>query len=202
MPTLDWLDVVIVAIVLLAAVGGYRRGAASQLLSYGGLGLGLIIGIAVAPLAVGLVASPLAKAVVALVVILGAGAVLSTIGRRLGLHASRLIRRVHLSPLNAFAGAAVGAVIALVVCVAVANLLVHGPSRTLRSAIAGSAVIARVDRDLPFGVRQLPQVAGRAVSPPLSRLVTGVGDVTRSAGRGADLRVGGGGPRRGLSSRR
>ncbi|MGI8493025.1 MAG: CvpA family protein [Acidimicrobiales bacterium] len=110
MPTLDWLDLVIIAIVVLAALHGYRRGAISQLFSYAGLGLGLIVGIAVAPFAVGLVTSLVAKAVVALVVVLGAGALLSAIGRRLGFVASRLTRRVHLGPLDSVAGAVVAGV--------------------------------------------------------------------------------------------
>lgn len=184
MPTLDWLDLVIIAIVVLAALHGYRRGAISQLFSYAGLGLGLIVGIAVAPFAVGLVTSLVAKAVVALVVVLGAGALLSAIGRRLGFVASRLTRRVHLGPLDSVAGAVVAGVIALALCALAATLLAGGPSQTLSSAIARSSVIARVDRNLP-GLNQVTQLARRAAGARLGRLVTGVTD-----GRGPGARSG------------
>ncbi len=181
----DWLDLVIIAVVLLAALRGYRRGAASQLLSYGGLGLGLIIGIAIAPFAVGLVTSLVAKAVVALVVVLGAGALLSGIGRRLGFQASRLIRRMHLSPVDSVAGAAVAGVIALALCLVAANLLARGPSSTLSSAITRSAVITNLDGNLPAGLNQITHFGQRVAG--LGGLVTGVTKPKPSGGRGAGL---------------
>lgn len=181
MRTFDWLDLVIIAVVVLAAVRGYRRGASSQLFSYGGFGLGLVIGLAIASFAVGLVTTPLSKALVALVVVLAVAAVVGGIGSRFGSGASRMIRRVHLGPFDSVAGAAVAGIIALAVCLLAANLLVRGPSPTLSAAISRSAVIARLDRNLPAATNQIGHL-GRRIRG--SRLVTDLTDTTPPGTRG------------------
>src|SRR4029453_9344188 len=74
------LDLVIVLLLVLSALNGYRRGAALQLTAYAGLLLGLIAGALLAPVVAGFVESPLAQAAVALTVLL----VMAGIGDRGG----------------------------------------------------------------------------------------------------------------------
>ncbi len=146
---LNWVDLVIIVLVVVAALRGLRRGATTQVLSYGGLGVGLVVGIALAPLAVGLVATPLAKAVVALTIILALAAIGAGIGSRAGTQGGSLLRRVHLGSFDAAAGMIVAVIITLSVCWIAGTVLANGPSRRLSAGIANSHILRRIDQTLP-----------------------------------------------------
>ena len=62
---MDLLDVLILVWVALAAVAGYRRGAALQLTEYAGLLVGLFVGALVAPVIAGFASSPIVQAAIA-----------------------------------------------------------------------------------------------------------------------------------------
>src|SRR6266508_6194729 len=67
-----------------AAVNGFRRGAALQLTAYAVLLMGLLAGALLAPAVAGLVASPLSQAVVAIVVLFSLAGIGDAIGWVIG----------------------------------------------------------------------------------------------------------------------
>src|SRR5207237_4102727 len=64
------LDLVLVVVVVLAAINGYRRGAALQLTAYAGLFAGLVVGAVVAPRVAKLADSPFGQAALALITLI------------------------------------------------------------------------------------------------------------------------------------
>ncbi|MGZ4137433.1 MAG: CvpA family protein, partial [Actinomycetota bacterium] len=65
------LDLILLAVLVLAAVSGFRRGALMQVLAYGGLVVGLVIGAILAPRIASLVDGQAAQAGVAVALVLG-----------------------------------------------------------------------------------------------------------------------------------
>ncbi|HEY2802954.1 MAG TPA: CvpA family protein, partial [Actinomycetota bacterium] len=62
---MNLLDLVLIALIALAALSGFRRGAVLQLLTYGGLIAGLIVGAVVAPVFASLSEDPSTQAAIA-----------------------------------------------------------------------------------------------------------------------------------------
>jgi S1-C subfamily serine protease len=143
---LDWG---VLALVVLTAVNGFRRGASLQLATYAGLLLGLLAGALVAPRVASLVGSPPAQAGVALVVLL----VLAGVGDGLGwLVGSRIWAMAHRGPLgtlDAVAGSFVSAVAGLLAVWFLAFNLVNGPLPAVSREIRSSAIVRRMDALLP-----------------------------------------------------
>ncbi|MGQ0679564.1 MAG: MarP family serine protease [Actinomycetota bacterium] len=81
---LNWVDLVILALVVGSAVHGLLQGAAVQLFSYVGFGIGLFAGAQLGPLAGDLVSNPAAKIVVVTLTLFGTASLLGTIGRYVG----------------------------------------------------------------------------------------------------------------------
>lgn len=137
-------DVVIVAIGLVAAFRGSRRGLLAQVFELGGGFLGLVLGMAFAPRIVsqftqeaGLKTSLLTVAGVIIAVALGQ-AIGQGIGRRLGLAA----RRLRLGGLDKALGAAFGVAVVLLTYWLVGSLLAQGPVRPLARALRSSRILS------------------------------------------------------------
>ncbi len=173
-----WVDVVVVVLVLLALARGRRRGAASQLLSYGGFWLGLLVGAAVAPLVVRHFHSLDAKALSAVIVVLVGGFVVGGIGGALGVRAWRLLRRGHLGPIDSVVGMAVAAVATLLACWLAGTILVVGPSPTISSGIEGSRVLKALDNDLPSAPSIFARVRRFADTSGFPQVFSGIGPPT------------------------
>lgn len=145
----DWVDVVVIAIALIAAVRGLRLGAAIQILSYGGFWLGLLAGAALAPLAANGIHDAVTRAAVSLAFVFGAAIVLGAIGRAVGGGLWRGLRQVHLGSADAALGVGVGVVATLLACWLAGTILVQGPIPALSSGIAESGILRSLDRALP-----------------------------------------------------
>lgn len=74
----------ILALLVGAAVNGALQGAAIQLFSYAGFGIGLLLGARLGPLAAGFVQNPAGKIVVVLLVLFGMASILGTVGKYMG----------------------------------------------------------------------------------------------------------------------
>ncbi len=146
---MDWLDVVLIGAVVLAGIHGLRLGALMQVLTFGGFWLGLTLGTLLAAAVVSSVSGTSARTVVTLVAVLGLGILLGTAGRAVGAWSNALLRRIHLGPVDAVAGAAVAMVAVLLTAWVVAGFLSQTNYRGLDSAISGSAVLRAVDDTLP-----------------------------------------------------
>jgi S1-C subfamily serine protease len=146
---MNWVDIVLLVLVVLAAIEGLRMGAVMQLLSFGGFWLGLFVGAVLAPPIARLVHTADAKMLVAIVVLFGSASVLGAVGRVLGMSSSRAIRRFHLGPLDSGLGVAVGVVATLVACWLVAGLFVQSSLTWLNADIQSSRIIRGMDSILP-----------------------------------------------------
>lgn len=170
----DWIDWVLIALAIVAAVRGLRLGAAVQVLSYGGFWLGLVVGALVAPLAVGQVRSQTGKAAVSLVVVFGVAAVLGAVGRGVGARLWRVLRKVHLAMADAGLGLGVAVVATLLACWLAATILIQGPSSRLAAAIANSRILTTMDRVLPPAPSVFNRIRGFVNTSGLPQVFAGI----------------------------
>lgn len=152
------LDLLILAMVALAAVYGLTRGAVTQLFSFGGFWVGLVIGASLAPSAARLASSPTSQAFISLLVLLVVPAMLGGVGQQLGVRALGALRRARLGPADAAVGAVIasGATLAIVWLLAV--VLSTGPSKALSDAIHGSEVARALVENLPPAPQVFAQI--------------------------------------------
>src|SRR5271169_4693785 len=87
----NWVDYVLLVIVALSGIHGLRLGAAMQVLTFGGLLLGLFLGALLAPSVARLVHSSTAKALVAVIVLVGVASIVGGLGRLLGARSGRIL---------------------------------------------------------------------------------------------------------------
>lgn len=146
---MDVLDLILVVVVVLAAVNGYRRGAALQLTAYAGLALGLIAGALLAPHIASRVGSPFGQAAVALLVLVAAAAIGDAIGWLIGSRIWAIARRGMLGTVDSAAGSLVAIVAVLLSAWFIGFNLVNGPFQTVSNQIRGSAIIRGLDHALP-----------------------------------------------------
>ena len=146
---MNLLDVLIIALVVLAALNGYRRGAALQLTTYAGLLAGLLIGAVLAPGFAAIATSPFATAAIALFVLLAFAGIGDAIGWILGVRVWAAARESGLGALDSAAGSGVAVIAVLLAVWFIGYNLANGPFPPLASEIRGSAVVRRLDSTLP-----------------------------------------------------
>lgn len=152
------LDLLLIVVLVLAGVSGYRRGLALQALSFGGLLLGLAAGALLAPVAAGLVESPVAQAGAAtatLIVLAGLG---DGVGWLVGARLRQRARATRFGQADAAGGSVVAVVASLVAIWFVALNLVNGPVPGVSKEIRGSAIVRTLDDALPEPPSLLAQV--------------------------------------------
>ena len=155
---MDLLDLFLVALIALAAFTGFRRGALLQVLTFGGLLLGLLAGAAIAPDFAKLATKPATQAVIALISFLAIAAVGDALGWMVGSRLYAVARTSRLAAVDAAGGSFV-AVVAVVLAIWFIGLnLAAGPFPGLARQIRGSAVIRGIDAVLPPPPSLLAQV--------------------------------------------
>ena len=160
MAAVNGLDWVIVALLLLSIVTGFRRGAALQLVTYTGLIAGLVVGALVAPRVAGFARDPFAQAAAALLTLLLMAAAGDAVGWLIGRRVWAAARRSRLDPLDSGAGSVIAGVAALLTVWFLAFNLVQGPFPILSRQIRGSAIVRTIDSMLPRPPSILAQVRG------------------------------------------
>jgi S1-C subfamily serine protease len=143
------LDLALLALVLFAAVSGFRRGAMMQVLAYGGLVVGLILGAVIAPRVAGLVEADAVQAGVAVAVVLGSAGVGNAAGWLAGTYVRAHARRTRLAAADAAGGSLVSMVAVALAIWFLAFNLVNGPFPGLAGEIRGSAVVRTLDAAMP-----------------------------------------------------
>jgi S1-C subfamily serine protease len=143
------LDVVILLLVGLSIVAGFRRGAALQVVTYTGLVLGLIAGALLGPTIARLADDPFVQAALALGTLLALAAVGDAAGWAIGRHVWAAARRSRLDPIDAGAGSVVAGAATLIVTWFLAFNLVQGPFPTVSEQIRASAIVRALDAVLP-----------------------------------------------------
>ena len=142
------VDLVVVVVVALAAIRGLRLGAIVQVLSYGGLLLGLYFGARLASVTVRWVQSQPARGSVALVTMLGAATIGAVAGRIAGNFVFVRVHRGRLGSVDSALGVGVAVVASLLVIWLLASTLVNS-SLHLSSSIGDSRIIRSLDDVLP-----------------------------------------------------
>jgi S1-C subfamily serine protease len=146
---MNWVDWLLLVLVVVSGIHGLRLGAASQVLSFGGFWLGLFLGALVAPPLVGLAKGRDARSVIALVVVFGAAFILGGVGRLLGARSASALRRVRLGAVDAAAGVAVAVVATLVAAWLVGSFLANSRFTSLDAAVDKSHILHAMDDVLP-----------------------------------------------------
>jgi len=146
---MDWLDGVIVFVLLLAALHGLRVGALVQVLSLVGFALGVTVGALSTDVIAPSLHTAMTKTVVSIALVVGLGAVFGVLGRVIGTHGNLAARRLRLGPVDSLLGLGVALVTTLFVVWLLANELVVAPYIWLSSAIEGSRVVRAVDDVMP-----------------------------------------------------
>lgn len=146
---LDWVDLVMLVLILLALVRGLRLGATVQVLTFGGFWVGLLGGALLAPHVAALVSPGAFRTVVSIFVVFGMGGLVSGIGRTLGTRAWRVLRRVRLGSADSSLGAAVAGAATLFACWIAAGILVSAPFALLSAGIEQSQILRAMDSVLP-----------------------------------------------------
>jgi S1-C subfamily serine protease len=153
----DLLDVALIVLAGLALYSGYRRGAVLQVLTFGGMLIGLLIGALVAPQVAALFTDPTAQSVVALVTFLAFAALGDVGGWMIGARLRLVTRRSRLATVDAAGGSVVAIIALLLATWFVALNLVGGPWPPLSREIRGSAIVRALDGTLP----EPPSVLGK-----------------------------------------
>lgn len=138
---------------------GWRQGAVSQLAAFGGLALGLLAGMLVAPAISGLFVDEPGRslALLTLVVLLVAMLIGQSIGARVGLRLHGAVHRAGVGTVDRVAGVGVGALGLVFVVWLLASVLAQGPFPGLAQQVRSSQAVQAVDAALP----PPPDVAGR-----------------------------------------
>jgi S1-C subfamily serine protease len=147
----DWVDLLIIGLMLLAAVHGLRLGALVQILTFGGFWLGFLLGTVVW---VPLLHTPHDDATRSIVIV---GLVLMTasafgyFGRVLGAYSNITLRRHHLGDVDAILGVGVAIIAVLLSAWLVAAVISSPNSRftSLSSAVERSDILHSIDSLLP-----------------------------------------------------
>lgn len=203
---MNLLDLLVLACLLLAAVRGYREGALSQVATFAGVALGLVVGAVLAPTVAKAIANGPGTSLALWTLGLLVGAVI--LGQGLGIAVGWRIRRaahaVGGAAVDRGAGTVVGMAAVLLAVWLLAGAFARGPYPSLARQVGDSRVIGAIDDTLPqppdvfarvgsyFNRNGFPQVfndigGGTAppVDPPSSRAV----EAAQSAGAASTVRV-------------
>jgi S1-C subfamily serine protease len=143
------LDVLILTFLVAAGVSGFRRGALLQLLAYGGLALGLVVGAILAPPIASLWENHAAQAGIAVTVVLSLAGIGNAAGWLAGSYVRHHTRRTWFGGADAAGGSVVSVVAVLLATWFLALNLVNGPFPTLSREIRSSAVVRTIGSALP-----------------------------------------------------
>jgi S1-C subfamily serine protease len=147
----DWVDLLIIGLMLLAAVHGLRLGALVQILTFGGFFLGFFVGALVWVPALDFVHDEALRAIITVVAVLCTASALGYVGRVLGNYSNLSLRRHHLGAVDSAMGVVVAVVAVLLSAWLVASVISSPNSRYawLSSAVARSDILHSVDGVLP-----------------------------------------------------
>jgi S1-C subfamily serine protease len=147
----NWVDLLIIGLMLLAAVHGLRLGALVQILTFGGFWLGLLLGTVLWVHALAFIHQENERAIITVVAVFLTAATLSVLGRIIGTYSNVTLRRHHLGHIDAALGVGVAVVAVLLSSWLVASVILSPNSRFtwLSSAVARSDILHSVDRVLP-----------------------------------------------------
>lgn len=143
------IDVILLALLVLAATLGYRRGAILQLFTYGGLLLGIVAGALLAPITAGAAKDPAAQAAIAVATLLIPAGIGDLAGWLIGGRLRARARGTRLGRVDAAGGSLVGLTATILAIWLVSFSLANGPIVPVADQIQRSAVVRGLDAALP-----------------------------------------------------
>lgn len=153
---MNWVDLLVIVLALIAAVSGARQGMVTAIASLSGVLLGAIVGVRIAPVLVERFSSATTRVAFTVAILI----LLVALGETIGVWAGRTVReRMHIEPIrqvDSALGTVVLALAVLVVAWLVAVPLTSASSAGLASAVKHSVILGTVDKVMPETVRQLP----------------------------------------------
>src|SRR4051812_29129455 len=153
---MSWVDLVVVALALLAAISGWRHGMAVALLSFVGVLGGAIIGVRVAPLLAEGISNTNTRVIVSVAVVV----MLVVLGETSGVFLGRRVRDRITGERFLVVASTLGSILQAL-AVVVAAWLVALPLATaslpgIAAGVRGSQVLSAVDSVMPTAAKQLP----------------------------------------------
>jgi S1-C subfamily serine protease len=147
----DWVDLLIIGLLLLAAVHGLRLGALIQILTFAGFWLGLWLGALVWTNLLKTPHDSTTRAIVIIALVLGTACGLGYLGRVIGTYSNISLRRHHLGNVDAALGVGV-AVVAVLLSVWLVAAVISSPNSrfaSLDAAVSRSDILHSIDQILP-----------------------------------------------------
>ncbi|HTZ44272.1 MAG TPA: MarP family serine protease [Jatrophihabitans sp.] len=169
----DLLDLLLIALAVLAGFGGFRRGLICSVTSFLGFVLGAVVGVRIAPaLARGVLKAPsnaiaadqaLGQRIVSLAVVLALAGIGSYLGQLVGGRLRMLVARTPLGPADGVGGAIVSVASMLAVAWLFALALAYAPAPPLARQIHRSVVLQAIDAVVPNQGQQVVSALLREV---------------------------------------
>lgn len=157
---MSWVDLIVIALALIAGVSGWRHGMAVALLSFVGVLGGAIIGVRLAPLLAAGIESANTRTIVSVVVVV----VMVALGETTGVYLGRRIRDRITGQRSLRVDSTLGSVLQAITVV-IASWLVALPLASasfpgLASGVRSSEVLGFVNSVMPEGAKALPDELG------------------------------------------
>ena len=154
---MNWVDLVVVIIAVIAAVSGARQGIVIALPAFVGVLLGAVIGVRVAPLLITNFTDPATRVAFAVAILV----LLVALGETFGVWCGRMLKQRIRNPKLAWVDNALGAILQGLVVFVVAWMIAlpltsFSGLPGLSSALQSSAVLGEVNNLMPDSARQLP----------------------------------------------
>lgn len=154
------VDLFILGVTLLAALDGWYRGAARQVLAFGGFVAGIYVGAAVAPWVAGLFDGSTLRTIASISATIGMGSLFSFGGRELASRTMARYASTRVSRADRLAGIGMSAATTLLVVWLIASMLATAPVPALTSAIHSSRALSALDSMLPPAPTVFSRVRG------------------------------------------
>jgi S1-C subfamily serine protease len=153
----NWVDLVVVLIAVLAAISGARQGLVIALPAFAGVLLGAVVGVRVAPLLIKDFTNPATRVAFAVAILV----LLVALGETFGVWCGRMIKQRIRNPKLAGVDNALGAVLQGIVVFVVAWMIAlpltsYAGLPGLSSALQRSTVLGAVNSIMPDSARELP----------------------------------------------
>jgi S1-C subfamily serine protease len=147
----DWVDLLIIGLMLLAAVHGLRLGALIQLLTFGGFILGFLLGTLIWVPLLHTARDDATRSIIIVTLVLLTATGFGYVGRVLGSYSNLTLRRHHLGHVDSALGVGVGVISVLLSVWLVAAVILSPNSRFtwLDAAVERSDILHSVDGLLP-----------------------------------------------------
>jgi uncharacterized membrane protein required for colicin V production len=163
----NWVDVLVVLLAVLAAVSGARQGVVIALPAFVGVIAGAVLGIKLAPFVVELFGNPAAKVAFAVATVVFLAALGETFGVWIGRTVKQKIRSPKLSGVDNTLGAFVqGAVVFVIAWLIALPLTSVAGLPGLATAINNSTVLGGVNKVMPQAAQGLPNALRKLLDVP------------------------------------